>query len=185
MLKGHAWWWYIVAAGLFIACLSAPLNAVRAGVIIAAWVWPSLLWSQMGSRESRHATQSLLFSSPHALQRQLPAAWTAGFLLALATGGGLGLRLLISGDTAGLVAWIAGAAFIPSLALALGVWSNSSKPFEALYTIWWYIGPAHHTPGLDFMGTTPASSSPAIYLIASAALLIAAYAGRRARLAYA
>ena len=87
--------------------------------------------------------------------------------------------------TLALAAWLAGAAFIPSLALALGVWSKSSRAFEAIYTVWWYMGPAHQIPGLDFMGTTPLSSLPATYAIAAAILLMAAYWRRRQSLGYA
>ncbi len=185
MLKGQRWWWYVAAAGLFIACLASPLDASRGGVIIAAWLWPVLLWSQMGTREARYSTQSLLFSSSHALQHQLPAAWAAGVIVAALTGGGLGIRLLLAGDSQGLAAWATACLFIPTLALALGVWSGSSKAFEALYTVWWYIGPAHHTPGLDFMGTSAASSRPGVYLLFTGGLLAAAYLGRRSKMAYA
>ena len=41
------------------------------------------------------------------------------------------------------VALCCGAAFIPTLALAAGVWSQSSKLFEAVYLVWWYLGPVH------------------------------------------
>jgi hypothetical protein len=75
--------------------------------------------------------------------------------------------------------------FIPSLALALGIWTGTNIPFEALYTVWWYIGPAHQTPGLDFMGTTFASSRPVLYGSFAIMLLAFSYVGRRARLAYA
>jgi hypothetical protein len=139
----------------------------------------------MGSRESRHATQSLIFSSPRALYRQLPALWTAGVLVALLTGGGVGIRLLLSSDWPALAAWATAALFIPSLALALGIWSGSSKFFEGLYTVWWYMGPLHHTPGLDFIGVTPRSASTAAYLLAAGALLAASYLGRRVLLGYA
>jgi hypothetical protein len=185
MLKGQRWWWYVVAAGLFIACLASPLNASRGGVIVVAWLWPVLLWSQMGTREARYSTQSLLFSSSHALQRQLPAAWAAGVMVAMITGGGLGIRLLLAGDSQGLAAWTTACLFIPTLALALGAWSGSSKAFEALYAAWWYVGPAHHTPGLDFMGTANTSSRPGMYLLFTGALLAAAYLGRRSKMAYA
>jgi len=185
MLKGQRWWWYVVAAGLSIACLAAPLNASRGGVIVAAWLWPVLLWSQMGAREARYSTQSLLFSSERSLQRQLPAAWTAGVIVAALTGGGLGIRLLLAANLQGLVVWATACLFIPTLALALGAWSGSSKAFEALYTVWWYIGPANHTSGLDFIGTTAASSRPYTYLLLTGALLAASYLGRRSKLAYA
>ena len=50
--------------------------------------------------------------------------------------------------------WIACTLFVPSLALALGLWSGTSRFFEAVYTAWWYVGPAHHTPGLELLGTS-------------------------------
>jgi hypothetical protein len=184
MLKGLRWWWYAIAAGLFIAELASPAQA-RPGLLLAAWIWPILVWSQMGSREARHATQSLIFSSERALSRQLSALWTAGVLVALLTGGGVAIRLILSADWQSLVSWIAAALFIPSLALALGVWSNTSKPFEALYTVWWYIGPAHQMPQFDFMGLTPASSTPLLYLAFAAGLVALSYVGRRLRLGYA
>jgi hypothetical protein len=185
MLRGHAWWWYAVAAGLFVACLAAPLSAARAGIILAVWLWPVLLWSQMGTREAQFLTRPLIYSAPRAFPRQLLAIWAAGICVAVLTGGGLGLPLLLARDFVGLEAWTAAALFIPALALALGVWTESRKPFEALYTVWWYIGPVHHISTLDFMGTTVGSTTPALYLAGSAMLLIAACAWRKVRLSYA
>ncbi len=185
MLKGQRWWWYLGAVGFLVGQLAAPDRAVRSGFLLAAWIWPILVWSQMGCREARHATGALLFASERSLSRQFPALWTAGVALALLTGAGVGLRSLLARDWLGFAAWLAASFFIPSLATALGVWSQSSKAFEALYTVWWYIGPAHQIPGLDFMGTTPASSSPAIYALAAGILLAAAYWRRRQSLGYA
>ncbi len=185
MLKGQRWWWYAGAAGLLIAGFVTPSVSGRESVLVAAWIWPVLIWSQMGTREARYATQSLIYSSERAFYRQLPAVWSAGVVLALLTGSGVGVRLLLRGDRQSFCAWAAGAVFIPSLALALGVWSGNSKSFEALYTVWWYVGPLHNTPGLDFIGTTPASSSPLRYFILALILLTASYMGRRARLGYA
>jgi hypothetical protein len=185
LLRGRGWWWYVVAAGLFIACLAAPLTAARSGIIAAAWLWPVLLWSQMGTREAQFSTRALVFSGPRAFPRQLLAAWAAGVGVAALTGGGLGLHLLMAGNFAALTAWAAAACFIPALALALGVCSESRKTFEAVYTVWWYFGPLQHIPKLDFIGTSPASSTPGLYWAASAVLVAAACLWRRARLAYA
>jgi hypothetical protein len=185
MLQGQKWWWYAGAAGLFIACLASPLEAGRGGVILAAWIWPLLLWSQMGSREARWGTGALMFSAPRMLGRQLPAAWVAGVLVAMATGGGLAIRLVLAGDAQGLAGWLAGALFIPSLALALGLWSGSSKFFEALYTGWWYIGPLHHIRNADFMGTMAASCTPGLFVGMAAVLLASCWVRRRAQLGYA
>ena len=185
MLSGHAWWWYAVAGALLIACLGSPLADARSTVLAFAWIWPVLLWSRMGTREAQFSTGALVFSAPRAIPRQFLASYAAGVLVTALTGFGLALHLLFVGDLAGLAAWVSGALFIPSLALALGVLSSSRKLFEALYTAWWYVGPVHHVRGLDFMGTTPESSTPAAYLAATALLLLTAYLWRKVKLAHA
>jgi hypothetical protein len=184
MLKGQRWWWYAVAGGVFVASIAAPLDAVRGGVAIAVLIWPVLVWSRMGTREARFNTASLIFSSERSLQRQLPAVWIAGVVVTAVTNGGLAIRLVITGDRSGLLAWLACTLFVPSLALALGIWSGTSKAFEACYTVWWYVGPAHKTPGLDFLGASPESARPHLFLFLTAALVVAAYLGRRAKLTY-
>jgi hypothetical protein len=178
LVRGLKWWWYAGAAGLFLASAVSPLADARSGIIVAAWIWPALLWSQMGTREARFSTQALIYSAPRAFPRQLLSTWAAGFLVTVITGGGLALRLLVARDFQGLGAWAAGAVFIPSLALALGACTESRKPFEALYTAWWYLGPLHHLAPLDFMGTTADSSRPGAYLVA-ATLLVGVASGWR------
>jgi ABC-2 family transporter protein len=181
--KGYRWWWYAVAAGLVIAQAAAPLEVSRAPLLCAAWIWPILIWSALGTREARFGTQQILFSCPRVLLRQLPAAWLAGVAVAALLGAGTALRLVISGQATALFAWAAGALFIPSLALALGVWSGTSRFFEGLYTAIWYVGPLNRVPGFDFSG---GGSGPLagwfawMYLGISAILLMSAF-GRRAR----
>ncbi len=184
LLQGQRWWWYAGAAGLLIGTLIGTRESIG-GFLVVAWIWPILIWSPMGCREARCATQSLLFSSPLVLTRQLPASWVAGVLVTAATGAGVGVRSLLAGDLHWFLAWVSAVIFIPSFALALGIWSGSSKAFEAIYTVWWYMGPAHQTPGMDFMGTTSATSSGLTYLLFTAVLLGICYFGRRIRMAYA
>lgn len=182
-VKGYRWWWYSIAAGLVIAQAAVPLELSRGLFLAAAWIWPVLIWSALGTREARFGTQQLLFSSPRILPRQLPAAWLAGVFLAALVGAGTAVRLAVAGQTTALFAWGAGALFIPSLALALGVWTGTSKFFEGLYTAIWYIGPLNRVPGLDFTGGGSgrlAGRFAWIYLGVSATLLAATFA-RRAR----
>lgn len=184
-LKGFRWWWYAIAAGLLIAQIFVPLGAARGLLLGAAWIWPILIWSAMGTRESRFGTGALLFSSPRILLRQLPACFLAGFAIAVLTGAGIALRLLIVGQFADLLAWLAGALFLPALALASGIISGTGKAFEALLTVLWYIGPMNRTPGFDFTGS---ASGPftvryaMIYLLISAALLLTAFFTRARQL---
>ncbi len=185
MLKGQKWWWYAGAAVLVALSAALPDPQARGVALCVAWIWPVLMWSTMGVRESRHQTSQLLFSAPHPIARQLPAVWCAGVVLALITGSGFALRLLVAGNWRGLLAWLIGAAFIPTLALALGVWSGTGKPFEILYTLLWYVGPMHATVPLDFMGSAPATALtrvPLVYLALAAGMALAAVAGRKRQL---
>ncbi|MEO6325289.1 MAG: ABC transporter permease subunit [Thermoanaerobaculia bacterium] len=186
LLQGQRWWWYAGAVGLLIAQAANPLPQARHAVLALSWLWPILLWSAMGTRELKHGTDQLLFSSARSLSRQLPALWLAGVLLALLTGSVVGVRLALAGDRAGVQAWLAGAIFIPSLALALGVVSGSSKLFEGLYTTLWYIGPIQGKPerALDFLGAAPehAAVMAPVYLGISAGLAILAFWARSRRM---
>jgi hypothetical protein len=185
MLKGQKWWWYVVAMGLAIASAAVPAADARGILLACAWIWPVLLWSSMGVRETRDQTYQLIFSAPHPISRQLPATWLAGVLVALLTGGGFGLRILLTGNFRGVLAWLVGALFIPTLALALGVWSGTGKPFEILYTLLWYVGPMHAVPQLDFMGSavgTAATRYPLIYLALMGIFGVTALAGRQRQL---
>jgi hypothetical protein len=182
-LKGYRWWWYAVAGGLLIAQLAAPLDVSRGPLLAVAWIWPILVWSALGTREARFGTDQLLFSCARILPRQFPAAWVAGILVAALTGLGAAVRLALAGQSAGLLAWAAGVLFIPSLALALGVWSGTSKFFEGLYTALWYVGPLNRAPGFDFTGSTngpQAGRYAPLYLGVTAILVVAAFF-RRAR----
>lgn len=152
MLKGTTWWWYLVALGLVIACFFAPLDVTRRYLFPVAWLWPILLWSAMGNREKRHRTEQIVFSTAHPLRYQLPTAWGAGWILALITGAGVAIRLVAAGQNEALLAWLTGSLFIPSLALAMGTWSGSSKLFEVVYLLWWYVGPLNQQETLNFMG---------------------------------
>jgi len=181
LLKGQRWWWYLVAGGLIVAGLvNSPETAYKV-ILPLAWVWPMLLWSSIGSRETRHNVQSITFASPFPVWRQLPAQWLAGFILSIIVASGILLRLVIAGDFAGLLWSLIGAIFIPSLALACGVWSSGSKLFEILYILFWYLGPINRLPQLDYLGVT-GESQPLTFILAAIALAAFAVFGRTRQL---
>lgn len=182
MLKRQRWWWYVVAAGLLIASLANPAQEGRQQLLPWVWLWPIFLWSAMGTREARHETDELVFTAAHPLRRQFPVAWLAGVIVAVLMGAGVALRLLLARDWVGLLGFAVGAVFIPSLALAMGVWSGTGKLFEAVYIIWWYIGPLHHDRNLDFMFTSSKSLTWGVlqfYLLAAFLLFGIALLGRK------
>ncbi|HET9908587.1 MAG TPA: ABC transporter permease subunit [Anaerolineales bacterium] len=181
LLKGQRWWWYAVAIGLFIASLVNTPENVRTFVLPFTWLWPILIWSGMGNREIRHNAHQMVFSSAAPLLRQLPATWLAGFLVTVLTGSGVALKLFGAGDTVGLLAWFSAAIFIPSFALALGVWSNSHKLFEVLYVTMWYLGPLNKVFPVDYLGAN-SDGNIGVFIPCSIALIVLAFIGRARQL---
>jgi hypothetical protein len=175
-------WGSAASVALIIAGLILPLDMARGILLPVAWILPVLIWSKMGTRETRHRTDQLIFSSADSLKRQLPAIWLAGVLLAIVTGSGVAMNLALQSDLLGVLAWVVGALFIPSMALCLGVWTGSSKLFELIYTLLWYIGPINQIEILDFMGVLPRSVDAGIwqfYIIITIIFIGLAFIGRK------
>jgi hypothetical protein len=180
LLKGNAKLWIFAFLVLAILCSALPLEAARFPVLPLLWIWPMLVWSKLGVRERLYDVAPVLFSCAKPVRRLLLASWAAGFVLAAAPAAILMLRLALAGDGASVAAVLIGAAFVPSLALAAGVWTGSSKLFEAVYLVMAY-GILNRAPAFDFMGATHAavrSGTPLVYAALTLALLAAALAGR-------
>ena len=186
MFKGLSLWWYLPAFGLLIASLAVPMNVLKEFIFPVIWIWPVLIWSKIGTREERFGTAQVIFSTPRILGRQLPAMLAAGVIVSLATASGVLLRFIIDGNFMLVFAAIIGSLFISLLAIAFGVWSKSSKLFEAVFVALWYIGPMNHVAALDFTFTSPASlpsGMPLMYLLICGLLAVAAVSGRRRQMA--
>ena len=181
LLKGQRWWWYAIMGGIIVACLVNSSAITREIVLPIAWVWPILIWSAIGNREIHNNVQQLTFSSASPLWRQLPAQWLAGFIVTMLMASGAAFRFVIDGDTISLLALLSGAIFIPSLALASGVWSGTSKLFEILYMAIWYLGPLNNAPGLDFIGSH-SNGYPQFFMPVSIGLIVFAIFGRSRQL---
>lgn len=182
MLKGTHWWWHAVAAGLVVTSLVVPIRSAQQYVLPIALILPMPVWSAMGSRETRYRMSEIVFSSAYTVRYQFPAMWLAGLIVAIIMSGGLAIRLIADGQWNSVVALCAGVVFIPSLAVALGVWNRSSRAFEATYSLMWYLGPINGMPLLDYIGATSshmAKSAPYYYLGISVLLLALAVAGRQ------
>ena len=182
MLKGQGWLWYIGAIGLNLACLLNPSLPVQRYLLLAVWLWPLPIWSQMGARERLLNTGQLVFAAPRPALRQVPATWLSGVAVTIVTGSGAWLYLILAGQAAGLPGWFAGALFVPALALALGVWTGSSRAFEAGYLFLWYLGAFEGIPALDYTGASVAGREigmPLVYVTLTAGLVLLAMIGRR------
>jgi hypothetical protein len=163
--QGTSRWWWLVAAAITAASLAVPASLVKpagattALLLSAAWIWPVLLWSRLGTQRRENGLDTLLGAYPGAY-RQLAAEWAAGLALTAVTGLGPLLRIAAAADGPRIAAWIAGALFIPSLALMLGTASRTHRTFQVLYVILWYAA-ANQVAAADYMGTVLVDGRPA------------------------
>jgi hypothetical protein len=180
--KGLHWLWYLGAAGIIVSALFVPLDIARLVILPLAMVWPVLLWSSLGVREVQHHTAPIIFALPHPLRRQAVVSWLVGVLIALAMQCTVVARLALAGEWAASLAALIGALFAPSLALALGCWSGTSKLFQAIYLFVWYLASVQGVIWVDFMGHFPRTVQlgiPWVVAILTIALLVVAAFGRR------
>jgi hypothetical protein len=105
--------------------------------------------------------------------RRLAAEWSAGLALTALAGIGPLLRLAAATDGDGVTAWCASAAFIPTLALALGVAGRNPRLFQATYLMVWYAV-INRTSLVDFMGVSGDDRGPRSALVLAVAAALAA-----------
>jgi hypothetical protein len=181
LIKDQPWWWYLVALVLVYLGIRSPFHDVHRTWFPLAWIWPLMIWSNLGVREIKNHTKDLIFSSPSPLLRHLPVVWSSGIIFTALTGSGVLISFLISGALGWVLAWIVGILFIPSMATALGIWSGGSKLFEVTYLLLWYLGPIEGIPHLDFLGAlnNPLESGALLpFSLAILVFLVAAFLGR-------
>jgi ABC-type transport system involved in multi-copper enzyme maturation permease subunit len=165
LVQGTSRWWWLVAATVNAASLAVPASLVKpagastALLLSAAWIWPVLIWSRLGAQRHENGLETLLGAYP-AVYRQLAAEWAAGLALTAVAGLGPLLRMTVTADGPRVAAWIAGALFIPSLALLLGTASRTHRMFQASYLILWYAA-VNQLAAADYMGTVLAGGRPA------------------------
>ena len=162
-----------------------PITVSRSFILPIVWLWPMLRFSHLGVRDAEHGVEPILLATPRAVPRLTIASWAAGFLVAALLGVGCLARFALAGDGWSVLAWCGGAAVIPAAALALGAWSGTTRLFEAVYLVAWYIGPMNHVPALDYTGATDAAvrhGSGALWLAVAAGGVLAAYIAKSRRL---
>jgi hypothetical protein len=165
LVQGTPRWWWLAAAAINAAGLAVPAGIVKpagastALLLAAAWIWPALIWSRLGTQRYENGLDTLLGAYPGAY-RLVAAEWAAGLLLTAVAGLGPLLRMAASGDGARVAAWTAGALFIPALALMLGTASRTPRMFQALYVILWYAA-VNQVKAANYMGTILVNGHPA------------------------
>lgn len=124
--------WWICAAGLWIACLFSPMNVVQNTLFALVFVWLIPIFSRMGCMEHQSGMTNVLCTIPGAMLRQAYACWQAGAVVSLVAALPVLFRFLCLADGAGFLSALIFVLFVPSMALFLGEWSASNRPFEVL-----------------------------------------------------
>ena len=181
LLKGLAWWWYLTAAGLISASFLMPLETVRYNIIVRIIDLADLPLERTVVREVQTHTRQIVFSAPRPLQNQLPVAWLAGFVVSALMGVGAAVQFIVAGEISSLLSLLVGMLFIPSLALMLGVWTGSSKAFEVVYVLLWYLGLLNKVSELDYLGMHTTGNWQ-VYFALSVIFFITAIIGRQRQL---
>jgi len=90
------------------------------------------------------------------------------------------VRLSLAGDVPSALGWLLGAALVPALALACGVWTGGAKCFEVTYLFLWYVGPMHHVAEMDYTGVTAVREGTLwlIYIVVTLGFFALAWVGR-------
>jgi hypothetical protein len=184
LLKGQSRWWWAGLVGLTGLALFVPAAGGLNVVLLLAWIWPVLVWSRMGAHAFVHEVHVLVEAGSGAHRRAL-AEWLAGAAVAALAGAGPLIRMLLTGDGAGVAAWVAGAALIPALALLLGSLSRSPRLFQVVYLGLWYAV-LNRTAAVDFLGAVRdggelAGPSPVLVLGVAGGLLVGVLATKQLR----
>jgi hypothetical protein len=137
LAQGVSLWWWAGLALLSIISLTASLSGLRAALLVD-WIWPTLIWSRLGTQRHESGLDGLLASYPSRFIR-LGMEWAAGVALAALAAVGPLIRLASAGEWWSVFAVLAGALLIPSLALSLGEASHTQRLFQAVYVPLWYL----------------------------------------------
>jgi hypothetical protein len=171
LVNGANIWWLAGAAGLTIAMAFAPLDTVARFLLPVAFIWPLERLSALGARERVWNVADILSATRGFAARTLLAQWGCATLLGSLLCTGYIVRLAVTGDPVGALACIAVVAATAAAALAMGTITGTSRLFEAVYLVIWYVGPINRLPFLDYSQATV--SAPLALLATSIALSIA------------
>ena len=181
LLKGQPAFWWIAAAGLWIANCFSPLNTVRSTLFPIAFAWMLPVFSTMGCLEHQTGVITILRTIPKAPFRLAFCCWNTGLAVSLLTGFPVLLRLLSSGDFVGFLSALIFVVFVPSAALFLGEWTKTNRAFEIFHLVLCYL--MINIPTLVFVGdyfTTASALRTGGLVLITGAMLFLTFAKRLA-----
>ena len=130
MLRGQSKIWWVCLAVLWLSAISAPLAAAQNILWPLLFGWSFMVFSKMGCREYIFNIEDNLRSMNGAFTRQCILNFGVGILFAIGITFPILIRMMIAREFSGICAGIVFCMFMPALALFLGEFTKSSRPFE-------------------------------------------------------
>ena len=178
IIKGKHLSLFIILAILCIAQFVADVEITRNILVPVSLILCISFISQLGQREEKYNTHLMIFSCASPIKFQFVSMLISGvFILSLVTSGAM-FNYLISANPISALMLFIGIIFIVSLGVFCGVVTKTSRTFEALFPLLWYIGAIKGFNQFDFLGKNIANiqqfNLPIVYLTVSSILILIA-----------
>lgn len=172
LARGKAWWWY---GGVFVQIILAivlPLETIRLILLPLFGIWSVLIFSPLGCRDYQSNTRVIIAYNIASEQQRLLCVWIVAIVLQLILASGLIIRLVLEEQNSAVLMLTIACFFVPALALTLGRITKTTRTFEMVYLLLWYMGPMERIQPLDFIGTSYGSGTLPIATFAVATVLM-------------
>ncbi len=176
--KGHKWFWLINIGGM-IALIFTPINIAHQFILPVLWFLQVGRLGDLATKEKTNRIHYFTYASYKPIERLLPSQILAGIILVATLSAPLLIRYLISGDFMPVTYILAGAVFIVSLAVALGILTGGKKLFEILFFAITYCN-LNNVPFADYFGALNNSSVYlSLMLLLNSGLFVTGFALRK------
>lgn len=162
---------------LFISIFFSQID--RKFLLPLIYLWIIVLWSNTSSHQYKNKTELVLLHTKNYEIKQLISSYLAAAIMFFTIGFGAIFRFALQEDWINITAILTATLFIPSLSLALGVVTKSSKLFEIVYSIMRYLGPYNKVYPFNFIGVQNDTKIVFMYLVLTLVFLIVSFCGRK------
>ena len=176
--KGPKWFWLVNIGGM-IAIIFVPIKIAHQFILPILWFLQVGRWSDLATKEKTNRIHYFTYAAYQPLKRLLTSQIIAGIFIAITLASPLMIRYIISGDVMPVLLILAGAVFIVSFAVCLGILSGGKKLFEILFFAITYFN-VNLLPFTDYFGALSSGISLALtMLMIIAGLLFISFAKRK------
>ena len=139
MLKRQPLVWKLVGLTGIVLCSVLDIELVQVYVMPLLMIWFVGVFSTLGCREHQQDMLKIIATIPSGKIKQIVFSWIAGILIAFTLVIPVIIRMLAVGQYGGVFAALAGAVFVPSLAMFFGEITKTNRFFEVLFIVITYL----------------------------------------------